>query len=123
MTNELYYKELSASIRIFYKWARIGRIRGQIKEKYESTRWYADFSDLSLHQLLYYNHYYIRFPLWLRKIDDNIFTPAFKYTGLNYLFNKWQVFCYKQAYKRVLTLYPHLDHCIDHDELVKEYKK
>jgi hypothetical protein len=118
------YKAISDSIDIFHKWARRGMIMGQIKEKYYSTRWYAYLGTaLSLHSIFYPQHIYNRFPKWLHKLDYKVFIPFFRYTGMSYLFGKWQVFCYKQAYKEVLTKYPHVDHCINFEELVSQYRR
>lgn len=113
------YKDISGSLEIFEKWAIRGLIAGQIKEKYDTTRWYAYFTcELSLHDLIYPRHYFIRFPIWLYKLDCIIFKPFFRYTRISRLFTKWQFYCYSQAYKEVLTKYPDILHAIDHPELI-----
>lgn len=116
------YSDINHTLEIFHRWAKRGLIMGQIKEKYNSSRWYAYLGTLlSLHILIYPGYYFNQFPKWLQKLDTNFFIPFFKYSGISYLFGKWQFFCYKQAYKEVLTKYPHLDHCIDHQELVEKW--
>lgn len=114
LENDLY-----DSLWIFEKWAGRGLIMGQIKEKYDTTRWYAYLStELSLHKFLYPRHYYNQFPKWLNKLDRYVFSPIFKYTGINIVFRKWQYFCYTQAYKEVLTKYPDVQHCINYTEII-----
>jgi len=118
--NEL-YSDISDSLDVFEKWASRGLIMGQIKEKYDTTRWYAYLStELELHTLFYPRHMYNRFPNWLRKLDRAIFRPFFKYTGINIVFRKWQYFCYIQAYKEVLTKYPDVQHCINYTEILDQ---
>lgn len=122
-------RDIYDSLDVFHKWASRGLIMGQIKEKYDTTRWYAYLSgDLCLHTIFYPGHYYNRFPKWLRKIDDNIVSLIFYYTGMTYLFRKWQYYCYTQAYKEVLTKYPDVQHCINYTEIIDpvvlaEYRK
>lgn len=123
------YSDISDSLDVFDKWASRGLIMGQIKEKYDTTRWYAYLStELSLHTLCYPGHYYNRFSKWLRTLDRYVFSPIFKYTGINIVFRKWQYFCYVQAYKEVLTKYPDVQHCINYTEILdqnvlKNYRK
>jgi hypothetical protein len=115
------YSDICDSLDIFYKWASRGFIMGQIKDKYDTTRWYAHLSGgLSLHTLCYPRHYYNRFPKWLNKIDRYVFEPIFKYTGINIVFRKWQYFCYTQAYKEVLTKFPDVQHCINYTEILDQ---
>lgn len=110
------YTEINASLAVFYKWARRGMIVGQIKEKYYTTRWYANLnSNFSLNDVFYPCHYYVRIPWWLHRISSKVF----KYTGVSWLIFKWRVYCYKQAYKEVLSKYPKVRHCINFVELLK----
>lgn len=115
---EGHYKDINESLDIIEKWADRGRIMGQTKEKYLSTRWYAYLgTELGLNTIFYPRHMYYRFPKWTYPIDSAI-KSIFKYTGIQYLFVKWQVFCYRQAYKEVLRKYPKVDHSIDHEEIL-----
>lgn len=107
------------SLDVFEKWASRGLIVGQIKEKYNTTRWYAYLSaEFSLHNIFYPRHYYNRFPTWLCNLDRYVFMPIFKYTGINIIVRKWKYFCYAQAYKEVLTKYPNVQHCINYTEII-----
>ena len=104
---------------VLEKWARRGMISGQIKEKYGTTRWYAYFGNLNFHTLFYPRHMFNRFKYkWMWTFDIYYGSQIFKYTGLNWLFVKWQVFCYRQAYKEVKRKYPKARNCIDHKELL-----
>lgn len=117
--TELYNQRLDQSLDIIFKWARRGMITGQIKDKFSSTRWYAEFTyDLSLHSLLYPRRYYNRFPEWLNTLDHYFFIPLFKYSRVNKLFNKWQIYCYKQCYYELQHKFPDIQHAIDHQELL-----
>lgn len=87
---------------------RYGRLGGQSKEKFGQLRFYASFSSLSLHALTHPGwHHYAWYPKWLISIDHKIrdFTWA---TGLTALFNAWQRFVYKHAYRYILKKYPTL---------------
>lgn len=111
------YHDIENSLDIFYKWAKRGMIIGQIKEKYETTRWYAYLnSSFTLNDIFYPMHYYYRLPKWCRYIDDYFLTPVF-----GRLVYKWRKYCYNKAYKEVLTKYPDIYHCIDHPNVV-DYK-
>lgn len=117
---EGHYKEINESLAIIEKWAVRGMIMGQTKEKYLSTRWYAYLGiDLDLNTIFYPRHMYYRFPRWTHPIN-NFSKYIFKYTGVQFLFVKWQVFCYRQAYHEILRKYPNVDHCIDHEEILDQ---
>jgi hypothetical protein len=100
-------------LQIFYKWAKRGRIVGQIKEKYHTTRWYAQLGPyFTWNDVFYPCHYYIKTPKWLRRLDF-VFLPFLPLIG------KWRVYCYKNAYKECLKKYPLARHAIDYKELIK----
>lgn len=123
VTQKEYDDQLVQALDIIHKWAKRGMICGQIKEKYDSTRWYASFGGFdgpwSLHDFFYPGHYYYRWPNWTRKLN-RLTALFFKYTGLGKLIIKWQQYCYSQAYYEVLTNCPVVDHCIDYKELVDD---
>ena len=108
-----------AAVSIIDKWARRGMIMGQVKEKYNTTRWYAYIGNLNFHSILYPRHIYSRYKYnWMWEFDCNYGYAIFKYTGLNWLLTKWQIFCYRQAYKEIQKKYPNVRNCIDHTELL-----
>lgn len=108
------------AVDIISKWARRGMIMGQLKEKYNTTRWYAYIGNLHFHSILYPRHMYSRYKYkWMWRFDCKYGYAIFKYTGLNWLLTKWQIFCYKSAYKEIDKKYPNVRNCIDHRELLK----
>lgn len=115
--NNLEYKKISSSLDIFYKWSKRGMIQGQIKEKYDTTRWYAFIvSDFSFNDVFYPGHIYYRLPNWVRRVDEHFLTPVFG--GLVY---KWRQFCYRRAYLECAKkLGPMTNHCIDHEQFFTE---
>lgn len=120
IANEPDYQKLGEACDIFYKWAYRGRISGQIKEKYGTIRWYAYLnSKFSLNDIFYPCHMYYRFPLWVRKIDDFVFTyfinPLF-----GKLIYKYRVYCYRQGYLECVAKLGPLPHSMDHDDLFTE---
>lgn len=121
ITKREYKEQLKESLYVIYKWSKRGLIRGQIKEKYGSTRWYANFGGFhepwSLHDFFYPGYYYYQWPMWTWKLNE-LSALFFKYTGLGNLIIKWQMYCYSQAYYEVLTNFPVIDHYIDHEELI-----
>ena len=101
---------LEQSCEVFYKWARRGLIVGQIKTKYDTTRWYAMLNnEFSVNDIFYPMHYYYKVPDWCRYIDRYFLTPILVY--------KWRVYCYRQAYIECGKKYGPLEHCMDRDEL------
>lgn len=120
LSLEEHYKQLSECLNIFEKWARRGRIMGQIKEKYDTTRWYPYFGNLTVHDIFYPRYMYNQFKwdwLWKLSCHSNSF---FKYTGIEWIYVKWQIFCYKMAYKECFKKYPNFkDHCISYPELLE----
>lgn len=108
------------AVEILGKWAVRGMIMGQIKEKYGTTRWYAYFGNLNFHTLFYPRYMFNQFKYdWMWAFDCKYGSQIFEYTGLNWLFIKWQIFCYRQAYKEVKRKYPKVHNCIDYKELLK----
>jgi hypothetical protein len=114
---------------IMYKYARtIGRVGGDIKEKYGSLRFYVHFSEFSMQSLFYPGYCYIQFPRWFHfGLEYKFLKYIYKYTGLNCLFLKWQLFWYSYAYNKACKTYPHIVDeilcCADHPELIKNYHK
>lgn len=117
ITRKEYYNQLNESLKIIDKWAKIGMIMGQTKEKYGSTRWYVYFGNLSVHKLFYPQYFYYQWPKWTSRLN-NYSEDFFKLIGLNALFIKYQVWCYRKAYHEILVKYKVVDHCIDCDELL-----
>jgi len=102
------YKSLNEAMNCLYFYCvRIGRIGGQLKEKYDSIRFYAEFGPLSLHNLIYPGDHYRQFGPRLYKLDERL-EVVFKYTGLNMLFVLWQKFWYRAGYRIALRRYPHI---------------
>lgn len=107
------------AVSILNKWAIRGMIMGQIKEKYNTTRWYAYIGNLNFHSILYPRHMYSRYKYkWMWRFDCKYGYSIFRYTGLNWILTKWQIFCYKSAYREVEKKYPNVKNCIDHRELL-----
>lgn len=104
---------LENSCTIFYKWAKRGKIVGQIKTKYDTTRWYANlYNTLSVNDFFYPMHYYYKVPDWCRYIDHYFLTPIF-----GKLMGKWRKFCYRQAYIECGKKFGPLEHVMDWDDL------
>lgn len=107
------------------KWARLG---GQSKEKYGTARFYANFGVYNLHSLTHPGWAnYAWYPKWLIKFDIYYAPIMFKYSGINWLFSKWQPYIYYVAYKKALHKWPHIQAEIldgaDYPELLKEHYK
>jgi hypothetical protein len=102
--NALYDAE-----RIVHFWAwRIGRVGGQLKEKFGTLRYYCQFSDGTLQSLMYPGYARIVHPWFYWNIDVPIVQRIAKYTGLLYLIHKYQAFFYRLAYKKAVAKYPHI---------------
>lgn len=82
-----------------------GRLGGQLKEKYGTLRFYANFSPLNLHTLIYPAYYYIQFPKWLADLDYKVIGPVLNFF-FGTLFYKYRVFMYRRGYKKCLEKYP-----------------
>ena len=82
-----HYDKLSNCLNIFYKWSSRGLITGQIKEKYETTRWYVTFGVWGLHGVFYPKHIYYRWPKWTWKINE-LSQTIMEITGIMFLLYK-----------------------------------
>lgn len=103
--------------------ARWARFRGQTKEKYGTVRFYAHLGYLSLHGLVYPGYVYSQFPNWLWTLDIYVISPLLQKT-FSWVWNPWQKFIYKRAYKLAVKKWPHLRKEIlsgaDHLELLDD---
>ena len=117
------YKKLNDACDIFYKWAHRGHIKGQIKEKYDTTRWYAHLTEdqWPIHSTFKPIHMYYYWPKWMMKID-NFFGRYIVNPIFGKLIVKWKIYCYRQAYLECARKLGPLDHCIDHDDLFTEHE-
>lgn len=103
------WKALDSAITDLHFFAtRIGRLGGQMKEKYGTLRFYAQFSSLTLHNLIYPSYVYSQFPKWLWIFDLRVVYQITRYTGLTLVFQAWQRFWYKFGYRYILKKYPHI---------------
>lgn len=104
---------------------RWGRLGGQVKEKYGTLRFYAQFANLSLHGLLLPGYYhYGWFPKWLIRLDMDVITPILnKIPGLQKAFFWWQKKVYSYAYWKAMKKHRHLREeileCADYPEYIK----
>lgn len=106
---------------------RIGRVGGQIKEKYGTLRYYAHFGNFDMHNLFYPGYVYVKLPRWFHYyFEEKFLKPIYKWSGLNWLFSKWQVFWYSFAYNKACKKHPHIVNEIlgtaDHPQLIKNYE-
>jgi hypothetical protein len=103
---------------------RWGRLGGQTKEKYGTVRFYAQFGAYSLFSITHpgYVSYWSTWP-WYKWFDLRFGHKVMRYSGLQWLFNKWQPIVYSMAYHRALRKWPHLQAEIlsdaDYPELIK----
>lgn len=101
---------------------RWGRFGGQAKEKFGTVRFYASFTQPSLHSLIYPKYIYSQFPKWLWSLDIFYITPV-----LSFFFGRinhwWQKKIYRKAYQQALKKYPHIREeilcCADYSELLE----
>jgi hypothetical protein len=123
------WKALDLALDELYKWGVVwGRVGGQIKEKWGCARYYANFSDGTLHSLLYPGSYRIQSPMWFYdNIDYKIIRPIIIYTGLIKVIHSYQRYFYRLAYKKAIKKYPHIKKEIltdcQYPEFVKEAKE
>lgn len=102
------WKGINDCTNILYKYAtKIGRIGGQIKEKFGTIRFYANFGGLSISTLLYPGYYNIPLPSWLYSLDLYYIAPVMRFF-LGRLFFMWQKYWYNKAYQKCMEKYPHL---------------
>ena len=114
------WKGLSDSIEIIYYWHKQARIGCNIKEKYGTIRCGSSFFDGSLHSLAYPGHYYYRWPLWVRKIEDKI-TPVVCFLRIDSLIRSLQIPFYTLGYYITMKKYPHLREEICEDAQYPEW--
>lgn len=83
------------------KWGRIG-VR-QTKEKYGTCRVYCGFGWYSLHSIIFPRWVYLhaRYPKWLNWFDSTK-VNSFIFSIVNKIIILYQIFIYRQGYKRVL---------------------
>jgi len=102
---------------------RWGRLGGQIKEKFGTVRFYANFGRLSLHTLLLPGYFHSGwFPNWLWNLDQRAIGPAMQW-ALEKPFVWWQKKVYNYAYQKCMKKHPHLRAELlcgaDYPELIK----
>jgi hypothetical protein len=104
-----------------------GRLGGQFKEKYDTLRFYANFSGyVSIHSLVYPGYAYIQFKSkFMTWFDIHVATPVLTFLFGNLLF-WWQKQVYSYAYNKAIKKYPRLAYeilvCADYPEYIKGYK-
>lgn len=100
------------------RWAYLG---GQVKEKYGTVRFYANFGHLNLHCLFFPGYVYCQFPDWLWHLDCKYIGPFMRFF-FEKAFVKWQSYIYGKAYLNACRKWPHLQEEIlcsaDYIELV-----
>ena len=122
-----YWDDLSKACAIIRFWCfKIGRFGGQIKEKYGTLRFYANFH-YQLHDLFYPGHYYIRWGNFLNRLDLTITQGKLACLYQPFIgapIRVYQRFIYRFAYKRALSAFPHIREeilcCADYPELLKD---
>jgi hypothetical protein len=121
---------LNNAINEIYFWGnKVGRIGGQIKEKYGEVRWYAHvYGAERLSDLIYPGYHYYQWPAHRKPmyniIDQvsSIYMRPFKRLTFQY-----QKFFYAFAYRMAIKKYPHVADeiiaCVDHKELLFKKEK
>lgn len=90
-------------------WSRkIGRMGGDIKEKYGTVRFYAQFGYLSLHSLIYPGYAYSQFPKWLWRLDCRYIRPVLQFF-FERLFSWYHRKFYSWLYHRMIKKYPQIE--------------
>jgi hypothetical protein len=115
------WDDLNKAERTLYFWGnKVGRIPGQMKEKFGELRWYAGIGGAdSLHDLVKHGHVAFRwsprghfFMSWLNNVSKAYISP------LSYLFYKYKCFMYGFAYYMACKKYPNVKDeilgCVDH---------
>jgi len=125
------FKHVHTTLRIFWRWSRIGFIGGQQKEKYGSIRWYAHLGPIKdLHDIFKIGHMGYRWDPLDHPVKDFInnmskfffrLKPVMRATFL------YEKLIYNIAYRHALYSSPGyetevLSSC-DHSELIWGYKK
>jgi hypothetical protein len=119
------WPDLNKAEKVLYFWGnRLGRIGGQMKEKFGELRWYASFGKPSqLHDIVKHGHVAFRwgpeehfFMCWLNNVSKAyivIVAPLiFKYQKFMY------GFAYHMACKRFPNIKAEVLGCVDHEELL-----
>ena len=119
------WKALNSALDVLYFWGnKIGRIGGQMKEKYGEARWYAHICEISkLSDVIYPGYAYYQWgadtkPFYnvLDQVSSVYMRP---FTKLIY---RYQRFMYAFAYRRAITKYPHIAKeiisCADHEKIL-----
>ena len=93
------WNEFSKVEDFFYSRAQQYRIAGQIKEKYGTLRWYAYLTPLSLHDIFWPGHMFLRWQQpaawkWYLRWLSPIIGEALKYFDI-YVFSNWTWFAKK----------------------------
>lgn len=112
---ESMWKAVNYCCKKFHRW---GRIRCYGKEKFGTFRDHTDFWDGTLYHLIWPSRVYIRGLIgnFLYYTFDEYFFQYFtRYTGIQWLFVKYQMWLYNYTIQKVCKQYPHLI-----DELVSD---
>lgn len=99
---------------IIRTWKRYGRIGSHGKEKYGTFRDHPYFWNCSVHNLIWPGYVRIMNKT-LYKLDRILFQPLFYYTGIGYLFYRWQCLVYNYAVQKMCKKYPEIT-----DEIVAD---
>lgn len=125
------YVSLGKAQDIIYFWGqKIGRVGGQLKEKYGTIRWYAEPRGArELHDLVYPGYAYFQ---WRANTHPVMYTinkvSAVYFRLLDPLIRVYKRFFYAYAYHRAVKKFPHLYReilccCEEDDILFKSEKK
>jgi hypothetical protein len=99
---------LYAAERLMCKVFRVFRIGAHTKEKWGSIRASVYFWDGGLHHLIWPGYVYVQNIFIAYKLDRYVIKPITRYTGLNWLGVKLQLFGYGLAYYLAMRKYPHI---------------
>lgn len=124
-------EHVSRTLRIFYRWAKIGCIGGQIKEKYGTIRWYASMTTIdNLHDIFKAGHVAYRWDPVDHPILDfinNMSIMFFKLDAIQVLSFRYKVLIYNIAYRIAIKASPGYEAQVmsscDHHELIVGWKK
>ena len=123
-------KHLDYTFKCFRFWGRnIGRISGDIKEKYGEARWYGSISSINdLHHIVKYGHYYYRWDpsqggvYIILDILNNWSKFFFCLWPIRKITLYWKLFFYNIAYWLPMLKYPgqayEILHAGDYPELI-----
>lgn len=107
---------------------RSRRLGSHGKEKFGTFRDHVFFSDGTLFSVLYPGYVYI--PQWYQwfyfRVDYPVIRRVTYWTGIQWLYRKWQVRVYREGIQRAVRKYPEvaeeLVSSIDYPELLQEIK-